>query len=67
MKEKEALQQPFFARYLENQQAEKRQSGNVNSFPLPPVTGKGKDDLETHKFPSDHDDDMSRASLKRLR
>jgi hypothetical protein len=56
MKEKEALQQPFFARFLENQQPEKTNNAGTNNGWV--VTSKIKDDLETMKYPSDNDEDI---------
>jgi hypothetical protein len=49
------LKQPFFALFLESQ----HQNGQ-NSFTLPTrdtVTAPSKDNLETHKYPSDNDEE----------
>ena len=57
MKEKEVLQQPFFARFLENQKTEKTSgAGTLNIWP---ITSKTKDDFDTtQKYPSDSDEDI---------
>lgn len=57
MKENESLKQPFFARFLETQKSE--EANAQSNFGIWPITSKVKDDYETtHKYPSDHDEDI---------
>ena len=47
---------PFFAQFLEGQN---RQGDTQGIIPWPwPTTAPAKDNLETHKYPSDGDDDI---------
>jgi hypothetical protein len=54
MKQNEQLEQPFFAKFLESQSAAKvnaQDNGKVPSF-----TFKMLDDIVTHRYPSDNDE-----------
>jgi hypothetical protein len=56
MKQNEELMKPFFAQFLEGQN---RQGDTQGIIPWPwPTTAPAKDNLETHKYPSDGDDDI---------
>lgn len=56
MKQNE-LKHPFFAQFLESQQAKLQRPTEPNSLVWPPVTLPIMDYDQTHKYPSDGDDD----------
>ncbi len=49
---------PFFAQFLESQQTKVQQPGEANLLVWPPVSLPIMDYDQTHKYPSDGDDDL---------
>jgi hypothetical protein len=54
MKQNDQLKQPFFARFLESQSAAKTNATENGRYPS--FTFKMLDDIVTHKYPSDNDE-----------
>jgi hypothetical protein len=54
MKQNDQLKQPFFAKFLESHSAAKANSGDNGK--VPSFTFKMLDDIVTHKYPSDNDE-----------
>jgi hypothetical protein len=57
MNQNETLARPFFAQFLEGQQRQQPNTQGIIPWPWP-TTGYGKDNIETHKAPSDSDEDI---------
>jgi hypothetical protein len=57
MKQNEQLKQPFFAQFLESQKTKASGSTENHEEGWPGVTFPVKDYDQTHKYPSDGDDD----------
>lgn len=57
MKQNEELAMPFFARFLESQERTAPNTQGIIPWPWPPTTRPGGD-YETHKAPSDSDEDI---------
>lgn len=56
MKQSEQLK-PFFAQFLESQQTKVQPGTEANQQVWPPITTPFMDHDQTHKYPSDGDDD----------
>lgn len=54
MKQNDELKQPFFAKFLESHSAAK--VGATENSRYPSFTFKFVDDIVTHKYPSDNDE-----------
>jgi hypothetical protein len=59
MEQNAALRKPFFVQFLEGQNRHQEDTQGSIPWPWPwPGTAPAKDNLETHKAPSDNDEEI---------